>query len=200
MQGWQHGSSKSLLTFLSLKENTRPSFSERQWKRSTQAVTSARSLRMSPPTQTVPRKRLHFHLRFPPAARDPSWLAQASHAAAANLISLCWNLPGKFHAPLRIVGAQVAPVTALPVLLFGPCGYYLTDQKVFTITHSLLWRGLVWAVALPSMQRLTDNWNLYAIHLLLQGSNQSSTGIRVNLNKGSLCPDWRRNRKTITLD
>lgn len=135
MQRRQHGSSKSLLEFVSLKENTRLSFSERRRKRSTQAVTSARSLRMSPPAQTV---RLHFHLRFPRAARDPSWLAQASHAAAANLVSLRWNLPGKFHAPLRIVGARAAQVAALPVLLFGPCGYYLTDQKVFTISHGPL--------------------------------------------------------------
>lgn len=71
---------KSLLAFVSLKENTRPAFSERQWKWSTQAVTSARSLRMSPPTQTVCRKRLRFHLHFPPAAADPSWLAWASRS------------------------------------------------------------------------------------------------------------------------
>lgn len=48
---------KSLLVFVSLKENTRPTFSERLWKQSTQAVTSARSLRMSPPAQTVFSKR-----------------------------------------------------------------------------------------------------------------------------------------------
>lgn len=126
---------KFLLTYISLKENTRPSFSEGQQKWGTQAVTSARSLRMSLPASTVPRKRLCFHLRFPQAACDVSWLAQASHAAAANLIVLCWNLPGCFHAPLRIVGTWVAPVTAHPVFLFGPCGYYLTDQKVFTVSH-----------------------------------------------------------------
>lgn len=81
MQRWQCGSCKILLAFVSLKENTRPAFSERQQKWSTQAVTSARSLRMSPPAQTMRRKRLHFHLHFPPAAGDPSWLAWASRSS-----------------------------------------------------------------------------------------------------------------------
>lgn len=155
---------------------------------------------MSLPASTVPRKRLRFHLRFPQAACDVSWLAQASHAAAANLIVLCWNLSGCFRAPLRIVGTWVAPVTAHPVFLFGSCGYYLTDQKVFTVSHGSVWRGLVQVVALPSMQRPMDGWDLCPVHLLLQGSNQSLTGIRLNLNTGMLCPKWRRNRKTVILD
>lgn len=191
---------KCLLMNISLKENTTPSFSEGQQKWGTQAVTSVRSLWMSPPASTVPRKRLRFHLRFPQAACDLSWLAQASCAAAANLIALCWNLPGCFRAPLRLVGTRVAPVTAHPILPFGPCGYYLTDQKVFTVSRGSGWRGLVGVVALPSMQRPTDGWDLCPVHLLLQGSNQSSTGIRLNLNKGMLCPKWRKSRKTVTLD
>lgn len=73
----------------------------------------------------------------------------------------------------------------LPVLLFGPRGYYLTEQKVLLISHGLLWRGIMGVLALSSVQRVIKN--LCAVHLLLQGSNQSSAGIRHPLNRGMLC-------------
>lgn len=94
MQRWQHASSNifpRVCFFLRGSKNS-----------STQAVTSARSLRMSPPAQTVPIKELHFHLFFPWAAHDPSWFLWVSYTAAANLISLCWNLPGNSRLPFRL--------------------------------------------------------------------------------------------------
>lgn len=95
---------------------------------------------MSHPAPAVPGKRLHVHLCFPQAARAP-WLAPWPHAARQR--PRCNNrcsLPGILHPPLQVVRSRVSWVTAFPVPLFGPRGYYLTDQKVCNQPWSTLKR------------------------------------------------------------
>lgn len=131
---------------------------------------------------------LQLHMTPPDLSGCPTQLQPTSFPSAGT----CQETP-RLPSGCRRSGGSGRRTASSPfwTLWF----YYLTEQKVFLICHGPLWRGLVGAVALPSV----PGW------LGPVCCSSAASGIPPELSRhqappqqGHALSDWRRNHKTIT--